>query len=386
MKMESAMDATSLIFTVCSTLLATVLFVLIAKTVNNGKGRNVPPGNLGLPVIGQTFEFLTAHKNNALNDWIEEKVGKYGCVFKTSLMGCPTVVLTGQEGNRFLFQNDGTILTNKQPMSLSRILGRKNILELNKEDHKRMRGAITKFLKPKTLQKFVGRMDSVLQKHFVDCWEGKECITVLPLMKTVTFEVACDLLFSLKDRKETDILCKDFTEAVKGVWSLPLNLRGTAFHIGLNARSRICKRLSSLLQVRRKEIEQGEISPDQDLMSSMLSMRDENGNALTEEEIIDNVMVVMSAGHDTSCSLLVNLIRLLALYPNIYRKVFEEQMEVIAGRQSRESLQWSDLQKMKYTWKVAQETLRFTSPVAGGFKKAIQDVEFGGYTIPKGWQ
>nr|ATG29911.1 CYP728Q12 [Taxus chinensis] len=385
--MDSAMDATSLLVIVtCSTLLATVLSVLIAKTVNSGKGKNLPPGSLGLPVIGQTFEFLRAHKNNTINDWMEQKVAKYGFVFKTSLMGCPTVVVIGQEGNRFLFHNDCNTIANKQPTTVSRILGKKNILELNGEDHKRMRGAILQFLKPEALQKFVERMDFVIQQHFVDCWEGKECITVLPLTKTVTFRVACDMFFSLKDSKETDILGKDFTEALKGVWSLPLNLPGTAFHGGLKARSRICKRLSSLLQVRRGSLDEGNSSPDKDLMSCMLSMRDENGNGFTEEEIIDNVMAVMSAGHETTYTLLVHLVRLLALNPDVYHKVYEEQMKVLAGKQSHESLKWVDIQKMKYTWKVAQETLRLTSPIVGGFKKAIQNVEFASYTIPKGWQ
>ncbi|KAH9310995.1 hypothetical protein KI387_026030 [Taxus chinensis] len=386
--MESAMDATSLVFIVFSTLLGTVLFVLIVKTVKSGEGKekNLPPGNLGLPVIGQTFEFLSAYKSNTAKDWIEEKVSKYGSVFKTSIMGCPTVVLTGQAGNRFIFQSDCNTITNKQPISVSRIVGKKNILELTGEDHKRMRGAIMQFLKPEALQKFVGRMESVIQHHFLDCWEGKECITVLPLMKTLTFHVACDLLFSLKASEETEMLRKDFTEGGKGVWALPFNLPGTAFHAGLIARSRICKRLSSLLQVRRKDIEQGMSSPDQDLMSSMLSMRDENGVALTEDEIIDNMIAVMSAGHETTCSLLVHLVRLLSLNPNVYENILQEQMEVLAGKNSDEPLKWEDIQKMKYTWKVAQETLRLTSPVFGGFRKVMKDIEFAGYSIPKGWQ
>lgn len=41
---------------------------------------------------------------------------------------------------------------------------------------------------------------------------------------------------------------------------------------------------------------------------------------------------------------------------------------------------------MKYTWKVAQETLRVYPPIFGGFRTTVKDVEFGGYTIPKGWQ
>ncbi|KAL0353630.1 UNVERIFIED_CONTAM: Beta-amyrin 28-monooxygenase [Sesamum angustifolium] len=41
---------------------------------------------------------------------------------------------------------------------------------------------------------------------------------------------------------------------------------------------------------------------------------------------------------------------------------------------------------MKYTWKVALETLRMIPPAFGGFRKALEDIEFEGYIIPKGWQ
>ncbi|GLJ25597.1 hypothetical protein SUGI_0490380 [Cryptomeria japonica] len=384
--MEYSVQSIPLILIACSSFLAFILCVLIAKTLQPGKQKSLPPGNLGLPLLGQTIEFLRAHKSNTSKDWIEEKVKKYGPVFKTSLMGCPTVVLTGQAGNRFVFQSDDSTITNKQPISLSRIIGKKNILELTGEDHKRMRGAIMQFLKPEALQKLVGRMDSVIQQHFLDCWEGKEFITVLPLMKTITFQIACDLLFSLTDTKERQILGTDFTEAMKGVWSFPLDLPGTTFRSGLNARSRICKRLTSLLQVRRGELQQEKSSPDQDLMSTMLTMRDENGGALTEEDIIDNMIAVMAAGHESTCTLLVHLVRLLALNPDIYQNIMQEQRHILLRKNPSEHLQWVDVQKMKYTWKVAQETLRLIPPAFGGFRKVMKDIEFGGYAIPKGWQ
>jgi cytochrome P450 len=41
---------------------------------------------------------------------------------------------------------------------------------------------------------------------------------------------------------------------------------------------------------------------------------------------------------------------------------------------------------MKYTWRVAMETLRMVPPAFGGFRKAMKDIEYSGYLIPKGWQ
>ncbi|KAH9309806.1 hypothetical protein KI387_037717, partial [Taxus chinensis] len=368
-----------------STLFA-LIFSLLTK-LKTATEKSLPPGNLGFPVIGETFEYLKARKANKAKEWIQQKVAKYGPVFRTSLMGCPTVVLTGQAGNRFLFQNDyNNIFTKQSTRSVTKIFGRRSLLELPVEDHKRIRAAIMSFLKPEALQKFAAKMDSVIRRHFVECWDGKDSVTVWPLMKQLTFQVAADLLFGLTDRRETEILCEEFGRAIKGLWALPLDFPGTSFRTCIKARSNISDTLSSLLAAKREEIASGRISSRADLMTWLLTMRDEDDVALTEEEIIDNIIVLMIAGHDTTATLLTHLVRMLAQNPHVRQNIIQEHKDVLEGKQPNETLRWEDIQKMKYTWKVAQETLRLTPPVFGGFRKTIKDVEYGGYKIPKGWQ
>jgi cytochrome P450 len=41
---------------------------------------------------------------------------------------------------------------------------------------------------------------------------------------------------------------------------------------------------------------------------------------------------------------------------------------------------------MKFTWQVAQETLRIDPPIFGNFRTAHEYIEFDGYCIPKGWK
>jgi cytochrome P450 len=51
-----------------------------------------------------------------------------------------------------------------------------------------------------------------------------------------------------------------------------------------------------------------------------------------------------------------------------------------------ESLNVEDIKKMKYTWQVARESMRLFPPIFGSFRKAITDIEYEGFTIPKGWK
>ncbi|VAH36194.1 unnamed protein product [Triticum turgidum subsp. durum] len=63
-----------------------------------------------------------------------------------------------------------------------------------------------------------------------------------------------------------------------------------------------------------------------------------------------------------------------------------EHEEIAKNKGDGEALTWEDLAKMKLTWRVAQETLRVVPPIFGNFRRALEDTEFDGYLIPKGWQ
>ena len=58
----------------------------------------------------------------------------------------------------------------------------------------------------------------------------------------------------------------------------------------------------------------------------------------------------------------------------------------IAKSKKGDLLKWEDIQKMKYSWNVVCETLRFIPPALGGFREVVSDFTYAGFTIPKGWK
>ncbi|KAH6795925.1 hypothetical protein C2S51_036911 [Perilla frutescens var. frutescens] len=374
---------TAVLFTFVAFL--SLVFYLIK---NRFSWKRVPPGSLGMPIIGQTLEFVKAMRANRGEEWLQERARKYGPISKLNFLASPTVFFSGQAYNKFIYTCNDTTLSNQQPESISRLFGKRNLFEMSGQDHKRMRGAISTFLKPEALKHYVKKMDQEIRLHLNQHWKGKHQIPVMPLMKTLTFNVICTLLFGIERGARRDTLKHLFNKMMDGMLALPINLPFTRFNGSLRARSKAGGVIRELIKEKREKLKNHEISEEQDLITALLSMRDEDSSPLlTDDEIEDNCAVVMVAGHDTTSILLTFLIKLLAEHPHVYETVLNEQEEIAREKKTSDNpLTWDDLAKMKYTWRAATEVMRLYPPVMFSFRQVLQDVEMGEYLIPKGWQ
>ncbi|RLM59055.1 hypothetical protein C2845_PM18G04470 [Panicum miliaceum] len=356
-----------------------VLYSLLLDKTSRKKKKAIPPGSFGLPVVGHTLTLLRALRANTAENWLRRRAAAYGPVSRLSLFRHPTAFLVGPSANKFVFTSPA--LTTMNSEAFSRMVGRRTVRDVAGDEHTRVRAMMVQFLKLDAVKRHVAGMDAEVRRHLDAHWRGRAAVAVMPSMKALTFNVMSTVLFGMgMDSAVRRELSAEFQQLVQGIWAVPLDLPFTRFSRCLAASRRGRRAVAGVIGERRTKLERGESSPADDIVTHMLS------KGLPIEEITDNVMFLMVAAHDTTAALITFLLRHLDANKDAYAKVLQEQQEIARSKAPGEALSWEDLCRMRYTWAAAMETLRMVPPPFSMLRRALDDVEYGGYLIPKGWQ
>ncbi|EFJ17638.1 hypothetical protein SELMODRAFT_444868 [Selaginella moellendorffii] len=346
------------------------------------KHASLPPGNMGLPFIGETLPFLRSLVSNQPWEFFRVREAKYGKVYKTRLFGMPVVVVSPPVGTRFMFADTNhTLITKSWPVPVIKLFPESAFV---RPDASGSRQLITSFLGPECMKRYVTSTSVIVQKH-LDSWPTGELVRVYPLIKRCLFSIVCNMYLGLTDEKEVMELMEPFEKVIHGIISIPVNLPGTAFHRAKLGQKEICNILEKHIAKRRIN---SQLSParDQDLLSMLLSTRSKEGTAMTDNEITHNILGLLVSGHELSASSISMTIKSLVENQTVYKEMKRVHCEIGSFKRPREPLEPLDLKQMKYSWRVVQESLRLRPTAPAVARKTLTDVELEGYTIPKGWQ
>ncbi|KAI3698694.1 hypothetical protein L2E82_42430 [Cichorium intybus] len=371
-----------LTFSVLAPLLVIIFYIFRNSKRRVNKAR-LPSGEMGLPWIGETVEFYKAQRTNQLfENFFQPRITKYGQVFKTKLMGSPTVVVNGATANKFFMSNEFKLVISSWPTSSVELMGKNSIMEKQGESHRCLRGIITSTLGIAGLQAMVPRMCSSIQKHLDKNWKHSKEIKLYRSTKMLTFTIVLECLFGIGIEPET--MFSVFERVLEGVLSPPVNFPGSKFSRAKKARTEIQTILVAEVRRKREAMEGGRDEEDGMLFSKLVAalIRGE----ISEEEVVDNVVLLVFAAHDTTSYAITMTFKMLANHPDCYSLLLKEHEDIARNKKPGEYLTLDDVKKMEYTWQVARETMRLCPPIFGSFRKATTDIEFKGFTIPRGWK
>jgi cytochrome P450 len=118
-----------------------------------------------------------------------------------------------------------------------------------------------------------------------------------------------------------------------------------------------------------------------DLLTLLLRQRDEEtGAGMSDEQVRNESITLLMAGHETTANALAWTWYLLSKYPEVARRVRDEASAVLGDR----SPTFDDLPRLRYTTAVFQEAMRLYPPIWVVERRALADDVIGGYHIPAG--
>jgi cytochrome P450 len=139
-----------------------------------------------------------------------------------------------------------------------------------------------------------------------------------------------------------------------------------------------CRQLDALMYktiARRRESG----ADGDDLLSRLLRVRDDDGSAMTDAQLRDELVTLFLAGHETTALALSFTFYLLALHPEVVLRLESEVDEILQGRPSCAA----DVPRLRYTEWIIKESMRLYPPAPGIGREALADCEIHGFFVPK---
>jgi cytochrome P450 len=236
------------------------------------------------------------------------------------------------------------------------------------------------------LAALVSAMTDTTQAH-VDRWRSiagcGDRVDVVSEMMRMTQDIIVRTMFSTDLGADADV--------VNDAWPIVNHHIGESFwSIGLErwlptARNRRARRALAdldavvyrIIQARRR----AQPSSDGDLLSMLLSARDEETNAtMNDKQLRDEVMTMLLAGHETTSLGLSWAWYLLSRHPEIRERLVREVRDVLDDRPPS----FDDLERLPFTRMVFDETVRLYPPAWGFSRQALGEDRLSGYRIDQG--
>ncbi|KAJ4710723.1 Cytochrome P450 [Melia azedarach] len=349
-------------------------FALLKWNEIRYRRKGLPPGTMGWPVFGETTEFLKHGPN-----FMKNQKARYGSLFKSHILGCPTVVSMDPELNRYILMNEGKGLIPGYPQSMLDILGRCNIAAVHGSAHKYIRGSLMSLISPAMIKKQLLPKIDKFMRSFLDKWDGK-VIDIQQKTNEMALFIAFKQIVEVESGQIYETFKPEFDKLLIGTLSLPINIPGTNYHRGFQGRQRVIRILQRIIEDRRASS-----VTHSDMLDHLLRNEDSNYN-LNDEEILDQIITILYSGYETVSTTSMMAIKYLHDHPRALKELRDEHLAIHQNKSPEEPIDWDDYKSMSFTRAVIFETSRLATVVNGVLRKTTKDIELNGFIIPKGWR
>jgi cytochrome P450 len=252
------------------------------------------------------------------------------------------------------------------------IYGSGSMFVQEEPEHLRRRKLLTPPLHGAALSSYVPIMENSARAA-MHSWPVDRPFEMLDAARALTLDVIVKVIFGVDDPDEVRRLGRPFERLLKLGVSEQLTARYALRRVGAlrlwpqraKANREIDDVVMPLIAERRND---PRLSEQLDILALLMCARGDDGEALSDSEIRDDLITLMLAGHETTATTLAWIFDLLLHHPDALRRV---QAEAVSGEEA-------------FTTAVINETLRIRPPAPFTARVAAQPFPVGGYRIEAG--
>ena len=331
------------------------------------------PGRYGLPFLGETLELFGTEE---LYYWTHFQ--RYGPVFKTRILGQNVAFLIGPDANRLLLLEQADHFSSRLGWAFIEPLFGNGILLQDGQEHSRTRRLMYPAFHGKAIASYFDTIQTIVQSFLKD-WGERGTIPLTSDFRKLTLIVASRLFLGTQTDSEVEQTSQWFTQLIAGRLALlRLDTPFTLYGRSQAARRKLQAFLRTTIAKRQR---QGNLQESRDILGLLLAAEDEEGNQLSESEVINQALLLLFAGHETTATLLSWLLFELGSHPEWRDRLRLEQAEVVGN----EPLSLSHLKQFPQLTYALKEAERLYPPVYSIPRGVVKDIEYAGYHIPAGW-
>ena len=348
----------------------------------------LPEGSLGCPLIGNISYFAnmgdTATGPGKFFRW---RAAKYvnPRIWKYSMMGKPTVVLSGMASLKQVFNDEfKSVKTGVITKGFTKLFGGESLLFVDDADrHKYLRRLVGSAITPEAVQAAMPMLIESATEQ-LDKIKTDEPVEMERILGSYTLDVAWRVILGLDLQPDE---CQTFYDAVEAWIGGIIDPRVTMLPgMEKTKAGKALKYLVSKIERKLDGLEKN--GPDGSTMSGMYFARDEEdpSKRLTRDEIISNTLLLILAGSETAASTLTVASLALGLHKDVFEKLKDEQAAMLERHPNGEMTRNVLERECPYLDAVIKETMRIKPLAAGGaIRYAQETLVVEGKQIPKGY-
>ncbi len=323
-------------------------------------------GSKSLPIIGDTINFLKDAQGFEKKQWEDHQD-----MYKVNLFFRNIVGIIGPDANQLLLLDRANNFSSKMGWrDRLGLLFNNGLMLRDFADHKMHKQIMVKSFSPQAMKKYLTIMNQTVEES-LKTWDGKSHLEFYSSFKSLTLNVAATAFVGIKMGPEADRLNRAFVDTVSASVSIiKLPIPGLTYKKGLDGRKFLVQYLSELLPEKRATV-------TDDMFSQFCHSKSKDGESFSDEDVINHMIFLLMAAHDTITSATTTLIYFLACNPEWQEKIRSEGLDLGADK-----IEYDDLEKLKILEACFDEALRLYPPVPMIPRRTVNDVEFKGRTIP----